>query len=385
MLYSSSIMPANEPLLYLTALSYPSRKATNIQVAANAREFQRLLGSRFTLVISEDGQGELKDVNIQTNGLGRLIPWHLSSLGAFFWLPYWIHKKSPGQAYLYFKDFNLATIAVFWNSLFFKNSYKICVEIHHFDNTWMERYVLNHAHLAVCITSHLFNLIQKKLPRPTRQTIIAPDGADPDMFRVEQSKGQLRQELGLPLNATLIGYTGTFQTMSYSKGIETAVESLKYLDAKFILIVVGGEPAEIEKQKNLIASLDLAQRVIFVGRAPHSQIPHYLAACDFLVAPYPNNIFNALYTSPLKLFEYMAAQRPIIISDLPSIRDILDESNAYLCPANKPEAFAQAIEQASSQPQEALLKSKRAYELLIQKYTWKARAQRILETLNQKI
>ena len=374
-------MPHRMPLLYVTTLAYPSRKATNIQVAANAREFQHLLGPLFTLSVSADGQNELRDLHVETNGLNRLIPWHLASLAAFFWLPIWIQKKSPQSAFLYFKDFKLAAIAIFWNGWLFRNRYRIAVEVHHYDALRLEKYVLRHADAAFCITSHLKGIVEKKIPSSDRLTVVAPDGANPDAFNVSPNIEELRKELDLPLGAKLIGYTGSFQTKGNRKGIETAIETLTHLDERCVLVVVGGEPTEIEEKKLLAQRLKVDRRVLFIGRVAHALIPRYLASFDLLIGPYPNNEFNSYFTSPLKLFEYMAAKRPIIVADLPSIRDILDEDTAYLCSSDDPRSYAQAIHRAMANPDEATLKAAKAFDLLKEKYTWEARAKNILSAL----
>ena len=84
------------------------------------------------------------------------------------------------------------------------------------------------------------------------------------------------------------------------------------------------------------------------------------------------------YTSPLKLFEYMASKRPIIASDLPSIREILNTENAILVKPGSAKALANAIKFALENPDFCAKISKQAYKD-VQKYTWEKRAKRILE------
>jgi glycosyltransferase involved in cell wall biosynthesis len=82
----------------------------------------------------------------------------------------------------------------------------------------------------------------------------------------------------------------------------------------------------------------------------------------------------------LKLFEYMASQRPIIASDLPSLREVLGETNATLVPADDPAALAKAMR--SLDPAAAATKARvqRAYEL-VRTNTWQDRAKRIMAFL----
>jgi len=82
--------------------------------------------------------------------------------------------------------------------------------------------------------------------------------------------------------------------------------------------------------------------------------------------------------SPLKMFEYMAAQRPIIASDLPSIREILNENNAVLIKPDSPDDLARGIEQLLKKPDFSAKIAKRAYQD-VQRYTWQKRTEKILD------
>jgi glycosyltransferase involved in cell wall biosynthesis len=85
-----------------------------------------------------------------------------------------------------------------------------------------------------------------------------------------------------------------------------------------------------------------------------------------------------LYASPLKLFGYMASGVPIIASDLPAIREVLDESTATFCEPDNPESLARAIEFVLANPAEAQTKARKALEL-VKDYSWTERARKILE------
>jgi glycosyltransferase involved in cell wall biosynthesis len=91
-------------------------------------------------------------------------------------------------------------------------------------------------------------------------------------------------------------------------------------------------------------------------------------------------VSTANYMSPMKMFEYMASQRAIISSDLPVLREVLNETNARLCPPDDVEAWIVAIRELISAPQVAAQLSQRAYQD-VQEHTWQKRVQRILDTV----
>ena len=108
-------------------------------------------------------------------------------------------------------------------------------------------------------------------------------------------------------------------------------------------------------------------------------MPLYQAAADVLVLP--NTAQAAIsreHTSPLKLFEYMAAGRPIVASDLPSLREVLRHGdNAWLMQPDDPAALAQGIQHLLAEPALAARLAAQAQEE-VQAYTWEQRAANIL-------
>jgi glycosyltransferase involved in cell wall biosynthesis len=102
-----------------------------------------------------------------------------------------------------------------------------------------------------------------------------------------------------------------------------------------------------------------------------------LSAADALVLPNSaEKTISAEYTSPLKLFEYMAAGKPIVASDLQSVREVLDEGNACLVPPDNPKALAKGIHSVLDNPDYATRLGERAKADGVQ-YSWVCRAEAI--------
>ncbi|MFQ5627042.1 MAG: glycosyltransferase, partial [Methyloligellaceae bacterium] len=120
-----------------------------------------------------------------------------------------------------------------------------------------------------------------------------------------------------------------------------------------------------------------------VGYVEPSRVPTYLAAADVLVLPNSGvTDISRYYTSPLKLFEYMATGRPIVASDLPAMQEVLVEGEtALLVPSDDPAALAAAICRLRSRPalaQRLAQQAKRA----VGAYAWDQRATRLLNFLD---
>jgi glycosyltransferase involved in cell wall biosynthesis len=117
--------------------------------------------------------------------------------------------------------------------------------------------------------------------------------------------------------------------------------------------------------------------VTFTGLVPPPRVPELLARADVLVLPNPASAISTRFTSPLKLFEYMAAGRPIIASDLPAIREVIEpEVHGLLVPPGDPEALASAISRMldDSQLRDRLA---RAARTRVDDYTWDRRGERL--------
>jgi glycosyltransferase involved in cell wall biosynthesis len=117
--------------------------------------------------------------------------------------------------------------------------------------------------------------------------------------------------------------------------------------------------------------------VTFTGLLPPSAVPDALVQADVLALPNPASAISTHSTSPLKLFEYMAAGRAIVASNLPAIREVLtDERTALLVAAGDPDALAAGIRRLAGDPG---LRDRLADAALqaVAEYSWDRRAERL--------
>lgn len=176
-----------------------------------------------------------------------------------------------------------------------------------------------------------------------------------------------------------VGYLGQLYKGRGIEVIEALARGLPELDFH----VVGGlKNAEAE----WTAKTSDVDNLIFHGFVPPAQTAAFRAACDILLAPYQKSVEinsgldTSAWMSPLKLFEYMAAGKPIICSDLPVLHEVMKhESNCLLCPPDDVSAWKNAVMKLATSPElrESLgTTARNDFEL---HYTWRRRAERILE------
>lgn len=161
---------------------------------------------------------------------------------------------------------------------------------------------------------------------------VVPSGVDMGLFKPAWNGGD---------GATVV-YIGTLQ---FWKGLDTLLRAIA-LAPGLRLRVVGGGGEEETRLRARVAELGLEGRVEITGRQPQTAIAGFVkdAACAVHPLP-PGHSISARFTSPLKVFEYMAMALPIVAADLPSTREVLtDGVNAKLYEAGNAESLAQAMQ-----------------------------------------
>ena len=172
-----------------------------------------------------------------------------------------------------------------------------------------------------------------------------------------------------------IGYAGHLYPW---KGVDFVIEAVAALpDARGL--IVGGHEKEpdLARVKALAEQLHCASRVTFTELVPPAEVAARLHDADVLTLPNPVSAISSTFTSPLKLFEYMASGRPIVASDLPSLREILrNGENALLVEPGNPQALVAGIQRIKDDP--ALGRRLAAQARVdVAQFTWARRAERL--------
>jgi glycosyltransferase involved in cell wall biosynthesis len=142
---------------------------------------------------------------------------------------------------------------------------------------------------------------------------------------VDGAQDSLRSRLNIPADAPVVLYAGTFEPYQGLSILLAAAQRVLAVVPRAVFVLVGGEGEPAEEVRREVMRLDLTDRVRLLGRKPRDEISAFLAMADLLVSPrcYGDNL-------PLKVFDYLAAGRPIVATDLPAHRAVLDERCAVL-------------------------------------------------------
>ncbi len=232
----------------------------------------------------------------------------------------------------------------------------------------------NFSHL-VCVTSSLAERCRTEFPMLRDKLIMVEPNAASELA----DAADLPSWPGRPGHLQ-VGFVGRPYP---GKGIEIMAAAATALpDADFH--IVGATRADVSW-----VSSPMPENLHFHGYQPHGSLPAFYRRLDIAAAPYGDEVFNAsqeesaAITSPLKLLEYMAAGLPIVVSDLPGVRDILDGDNdcAVVIPPGDHQAFVEAIEHLKRNPQVAQARGQAARRRFVARHTVEARAKRVLAPL----
>jgi glycosyltransferase involved in cell wall biosynthesis len=202
----------------------------------------------------------------------------------------------------------------------------------------------------------------------------APDGFDETLFRSSIMREDARKQLNIPLEKTLIVYTG--QLFPW-KGMDALIPAIGRLPANTQLAIIGGD----EKDRQRLIALDKENASLvacFHPRVPRADLLVWLAAADAaLLSTSAKYEIGRLFTSPLKVFEYLAMGLPILASDVPSSREVLDESVALFFRPDDSNAFLEAVRAYGRYPLMQVQEMREAAKKRSAMYTWYQRSERI--------
>ncbi|MDD4287122.1 MAG: glycosyltransferase [Candidatus Peribacteraceae bacterium] len=254
---------------------------------------------------------------------------------------------------------------------------------------------------VVCLTAPMRDELVRWGADASR-VIVEGDGVDPRRFVQMPSSADARREWRLPLDRKIAVYVGSLVTRgTIEKGVRELLEAIAVLNGKggerkkrkegeeikeikemtergVFCWVIGGPRDQVERYRAIAQKLGLGDAdVRFEGPVQNARVASILAAADVCVYPAPalQHPFFLRDTSPLKVFEYLAAGKPTVSADLPPLRGVIDPSLVHFCTPGDAPAFAKAITEALDHPK--INEEKRA--ALLAHTSWDARMERILQ------
>lgn len=211
----------------------------------------------------------------------------------------------------------------------------------------------------------------------TDMIIVAHDGADIPLLNNEKVHC-----LDGDKKKIKIGYVGHLYP---GRGIDIIINLAKSLN-NYEYHLIGGTEHDLKYWKEKAKKI---KNIFFYGYIPNGKLYKYYAEMDILVAPYEKKVSvsggkgdTSKWMSPLKIFEYMSYRKPMIVSDIPVLREVLtNKENCLLADSEDICTWEEAVELLVNNQKLCNYISNQAYEEFINKYTWDKRAEIVLQRL----
>ncbi len=361
-------MEASLRILYIANARFPTRKAHGIQIAKMLEAFTEA-GISVELIAPSFSVGDAQTFYRLRTGAFRITKaWTtprrssragflLSSLlfgitsAALAW-------KRAGIVYSVDLDYFSFFLITFIGKPYF-------FEIHSAKkDTIFHRLLFRRVAGIIAINENVRRELEKTFPLLRGKTMVFPNGVDIQVYAKIVPK-----ELKHPA----VVYTGSFQNW---KGMQTVIEAARALPTIHFYFV-GGKEQELGEHIPL--------NILVVAPQAFQDIPAWQKAADVLLLSGTNlDAYSANYTSPMKLYEYLAAGRPIVAAKTPAIAQALSEREAFFYEPDNAGSLVSAVQATLADPKEAARRVEMGKQRA-REYTWEKRAETIIRFLNEKL
>lgn len=364
------VVPTKQSISYVTAARMPTEKAHGISIAHMCAAFaaqgmlvELVVPSRHNLIIDNPFAyyGVPETFSIRTIATPDFVGRGLTHPLFFFlqrmMFAHRVKRAGIESTYVYTREPEIVSV--------FGDSHRVVYEAHRWPRGLAGRvtaYLLRKVVLIVANSRGTAEAITARVHRPF---VVAPNGFDPALFTTPASS---RSALGLP-EGMLALYVGSDAPW---KGIDVVRLAAEGISAQALSVaIVGGKTVSTQGALHEL------------GRVRPSSVPAYLLSADILILPNTRiSEESEHFTSPIKLFEYLAAGKAIVASDIPSIREILTDTDAVFVPAGDSFALRETLLQLARDPELRAQKAVNVAQLAPQ-FTWNARAKRVVQALSK--
>lgn len=235
----------------------------------------------------------------------------------------------------------------------------------------VEKFLFSGADHVIAVSEQVADYVHS-VATDTPVTVV-PNGVSTEAHKSPDDVTLWKEKFASGTDAELIiGFVGSIRPWHGVHMLIDALAELVNRGMKVSLVLVGDNQMMLETLTQQCERLGIAERVIFTGPLPFETIPSVMAAIDILVAPYPE--MDEFYFSPLKVFEYMAAGKPIVASRIGQITDILThEKNGLLVAPGKSVEIANAIARLNDDKELRHRLANNAREDAVASHTWASR------------
>ncbi|WP_020559754.1 glycosyltransferase family 4 protein [Thiofilum flexile] len=337
---------------------------------------------------AEEVLGRALNANVHPIALKdlRRSKWYPSNSNkAFYWLAtYWVYKNRKQFDTILVRNLKLAEhlLKIFPKLPIFFETHELFAKVFTEENSPLslknskklaklekrESFVYQRAKGVIALTPFLMDDIKSYYAIKDNKFVIAPDGVDLELAEQALVLPSVRNEVPIIL------YLGSLHPW---KGVDLIIKAMPTID-KSLLWIAGGEQGRINELKALSQELGVAERIRFLGKIKPKERFKLIHQTDICVLPLSDTSIASLYTSPLKLFEYLAMGKIVVVPDVKSMTSIVNNmSNALTFSLNNHLNLASVINLATKDSFDKATVSANAKAIGFN-YSWLVRANNIL-------
>lgn len=390
-------------LLYLSLMRYPTEKAHGLQIAQNCEAFAEVGFETELWVARRFNTPEMRRQRDAYAYYGVAPVYRVRRVPCVDLMPLAGSRQRAAQLAFYVQTLTYLLVMSLWVLLVRADIYytrdealayvlswlkprrKIAYEAHLHAPTrrgaWLQGQVVRRVGPIIALTAPMREALIQRGAEPQR-VMVAHDGIRRARFAALPTQDVARRRLGWPQDAYIVGFVGRLHMIGVDKGVGALVDALSDVSDAYLALVGGPDEmaAALRQQWRALGRADDA--FLYAGHVPPDAVPLHLAALDVAAMPHPHTTQFAYYTSPLKLFEYMAAGRAIVASDLPAWADVVQhEDTALLVPPGDRDALVRALQRLRDDAAFRHHLGTRARQRALEHYTWGQRAARIRDHL----
>lgn len=237
-----------------------------------------------------------------------------------------------------------------------------------------ERILIRRADAVIAVTPSRGRAMESMYPELTGRLTIVENSTEP--LNPLPESNLLKNRLNLPENLPVVLYQGI---LCPERGLEELLYSARLLPEGSAAIVLVGHDAWGGRLQRLHTELGLEDRVHILPPVPSERLPEVTVSADAGLILFQNTCLNHTYSLPNKLYEYMMAGLPILASDLPEIRRVLEDSECGLLLENpSPDVIAREILRLTSSREAMKKMGARGRQAALERYCWPVQAERLL-------
>ncbi|MGB9675685.1 MAG: glycosyltransferase family 4 protein [Candidatus Bathyarchaeales archaeon] len=219
---------------------------------------------------------------------------------------------------------------------------------------YIQNYIAKKSEMVVVPTSFIKKYVISN-GTPTAKVILIPNGADPEIFNPQKYAKKRVTKI-----EKVCAYCGRLDSWAGVNIIAKLCDAANDRKVNVKFIIIGGGEGNIPQKEN----------VILYGEIPHEEVPSVLTTADIILVPFPNNEISHA-ASPIKLFEAMSMQKPVIASRVSGIEEVIsDGENGFLASPENIEEWITKIEQILRSEENAMRVGQNARQIVQKKFNW---------------